>query len=272
MCVALYVTSTGLAQSNPDLVGRFTTAMKKSLAYADSHPDEVRAVLGTYTQIAENPTVHNPQCLPRNLDRATARPRCRAEPGPPRRGLCGRAADRGGRGRRDRLPSQAAVVCGAGARIPARRPAAGPRAHLHPRGRHRRHDEGARHRLRLRLARPAQHGRRRPGRRPGARRRLPRLPDGRAAAPASVRAPRGEPADRHRRPPGPLGRHHPHGDQRTEGGQRGTGLHHPRIPDRIPVPADVERCAAARAHRGWRCRCCSVSSKAASWLGITVNV
>ncbi|WP_239123831.1 ABC transporter substrate-binding protein [Rhizocola hellebori] len=54
MCVALYVTSQALAQSNPDLVARFTTAMKKSLAYAESHPDEVRAILGSYTQIAEN--------------------------------------------------------------------------------------------------------------------------------------------------------------------------------------------------------------------------
>jgi len=53
LCVALYFTSTQLATSNPDLVKRFTEAMKESLAYADSHPDEVRAVLGSYTQITE---------------------------------------------------------------------------------------------------------------------------------------------------------------------------------------------------------------------------
>jgi NitT/TauT family transport system substrate-binding protein len=51
LCVALYFTSQALATSNPDLVKRFGDAMKESLAYADSHPDEVRAVLSTYTQI-----------------------------------------------------------------------------------------------------------------------------------------------------------------------------------------------------------------------------
>ena len=51
LCVALYFTSLALATSNPDLVKRFGEAMKESLAYADAHPDEVRAVLSTYTQI-----------------------------------------------------------------------------------------------------------------------------------------------------------------------------------------------------------------------------
>jgi NitT/TauT family transport system substrate-binding protein len=32
-------------------VKRFQEAMAESLAYADAHPDEVRAVLSTYTQI-----------------------------------------------------------------------------------------------------------------------------------------------------------------------------------------------------------------------------
>jgi NitT/TauT family transport system substrate-binding protein len=54
LCVALYFTSSQLTQSNPDLVKRFTEAMKESLAYADAHPDEVRAILGTYTQITED--------------------------------------------------------------------------------------------------------------------------------------------------------------------------------------------------------------------------
>jgi NitT/TauT family transport system substrate-binding protein len=54
LCVAVYFTSTQLIASNPDLVTRFTEAMKESLAYADSHPDEVRAILGSYTQISED--------------------------------------------------------------------------------------------------------------------------------------------------------------------------------------------------------------------------
>jgi NitT/TauT family transport system substrate-binding protein len=52
LTVAMYFTSNQLIKTNPDLVRRFTEAMKKSLAYADAHPDEVRAVLGSYTKIA----------------------------------------------------------------------------------------------------------------------------------------------------------------------------------------------------------------------------
>jgi NitT/TauT family transport system substrate-binding protein len=52
LTVATYFTSTKLASENPDLVKRFTAAMRKSLEYADAHPDEVRAVLASYTQIA----------------------------------------------------------------------------------------------------------------------------------------------------------------------------------------------------------------------------
>ncbi len=51
LTVASYFTSTQLMGSNPDLVKRFTDAMKESLAYADSHPDEARQIIGTYTQI-----------------------------------------------------------------------------------------------------------------------------------------------------------------------------------------------------------------------------
>jgi ABC-type nitrate/sulfonate/bicarbonate transport system substrate-binding protein len=40
-----------LIASRPDLVRRFTAAMTESLAYADAHPDEVRAVLASYTKI-----------------------------------------------------------------------------------------------------------------------------------------------------------------------------------------------------------------------------
>jgi NitT/TauT family transport system substrate-binding protein len=54
LCVALYFTSQALATSNPDLVKRFSDAMNKSLEYADAHPDEVRAILSSYTQITED--------------------------------------------------------------------------------------------------------------------------------------------------------------------------------------------------------------------------
>ena len=56
LCVALYFTSTDLIASNPDLVKRFTDAMKESLAYAQSQPDEARAILTTYTSINADAT------------------------------------------------------------------------------------------------------------------------------------------------------------------------------------------------------------------------
>lgn len=51
LSVAMYFTSRELIARNPDLVRRFTEAMNESLAYADAHPDEVRAILPTYTKI-----------------------------------------------------------------------------------------------------------------------------------------------------------------------------------------------------------------------------
>ena len=51
LCVALYFTSTDLLGKNPDLVKRFTDAMKESLAYAQSHPDDARNIITTYTTI-----------------------------------------------------------------------------------------------------------------------------------------------------------------------------------------------------------------------------
>ena len=51
LAVALYFTSTDLIKNNSGLVKRFQDAMAESLAYADAHPDEVRGVLSTYTQI-----------------------------------------------------------------------------------------------------------------------------------------------------------------------------------------------------------------------------
>jgi len=52
LTVAAYFTSQQLLAENPDLATRFTEAMAESLSYADSHPDEVRAIIGTYTEIA----------------------------------------------------------------------------------------------------------------------------------------------------------------------------------------------------------------------------
>jgi len=52
LCVSLYYTSKQLARNNPGLVRRFSDAMNESLAYADVHPDEVRAILPTYTKIS----------------------------------------------------------------------------------------------------------------------------------------------------------------------------------------------------------------------------
>ncbi|WP_213454127.1 ABC transporter substrate-binding protein [Rhizomonospora bruguierae] len=63
LTVAVYFTSTKLLADDPDLVKRFTEAMNESLAYADAHPDEVRAVLGEYTEI--DPAVRAKLTLPK---------------------------------------------------------------------------------------------------------------------------------------------------------------------------------------------------------------
>ncbi|MDI6100309.1 ABC transporter substrate-binding protein [Actinoplanes sp. NEAU-A12] len=63
LTVAMYFTSKNLVASDPDLVRRFTVALKKSLAYADAHPDEVRTVLSTYTKI--EPEVREGLVLPK---------------------------------------------------------------------------------------------------------------------------------------------------------------------------------------------------------------
>jgi NitT/TauT family transport system substrate-binding protein len=51
LVVALYFTSNDLSQKNPDLVRRFTEAIKESLAYAATHDKEARDILATYTQL-----------------------------------------------------------------------------------------------------------------------------------------------------------------------------------------------------------------------------
>ncbi|GAB3448053.1 ABC transporter substrate-binding protein [Actinophytocola sediminis] len=63
LTVAAYFTSQQLLAENPDLAKRFTEAMRESLSYADAHPDEARAVIGTYTEIA--PEVIDQVTLPK---------------------------------------------------------------------------------------------------------------------------------------------------------------------------------------------------------------
>jgi NitT/TauT family transport system substrate-binding protein len=63
LTVAMYFTSQALLAKDPDLVQRFTEAMKESLAYADTHPDEVRDALATYTKIP--PETRSTLILPR---------------------------------------------------------------------------------------------------------------------------------------------------------------------------------------------------------------
>jgi NitT/TauT family transport system substrate-binding protein len=52
LTVAAYFAAQQLIGENPDLVKRFTDAMQESLSYADSHPDEARKIIGSYTEIA----------------------------------------------------------------------------------------------------------------------------------------------------------------------------------------------------------------------------
>jgi NitT/TauT family transport system substrate-binding protein len=51
LTIATYFTSQDVMQNDPDLVKRFRAAIDQSLAYAQSHPADVRKVLTTYTKI-----------------------------------------------------------------------------------------------------------------------------------------------------------------------------------------------------------------------------
>jgi NitT/TauT family transport system substrate-binding protein len=53
LTVAAYFASKEYIAKNKDVVDRFVTAMKKSLDYAQAHPDEVRGVLTEYTEIPD---------------------------------------------------------------------------------------------------------------------------------------------------------------------------------------------------------------------------
>jgi len=48
--IAGYFASADTVASNPELVTKFQTAMKKSLEYAQANPDAVRAIIATYTE------------------------------------------------------------------------------------------------------------------------------------------------------------------------------------------------------------------------------
>ena len=50
--VAAYFSTDKLISSDPELVEGFTAAMNKSLEYAQEHPDEVRAIVPTFTDIS----------------------------------------------------------------------------------------------------------------------------------------------------------------------------------------------------------------------------
>lgn len=52
LSVAGYFVTEKMLKSDADVVKRFTDAINESLTYADSHPDETRAVLTSYTKIA----------------------------------------------------------------------------------------------------------------------------------------------------------------------------------------------------------------------------
>ena len=49
--IAGYFTTGDTIKNKPDLVTKFTTAMNKSLEYAQAHPDEVKQIVTTYTKM-----------------------------------------------------------------------------------------------------------------------------------------------------------------------------------------------------------------------------
>jgi NitT/TauT family transport system substrate-binding protein len=63
LTVATYFAGTGSLAPEPGLVVRFTEAVNESLRYAAGHPDEIRAVVGTYTPITD--TVRTAMILPK---------------------------------------------------------------------------------------------------------------------------------------------------------------------------------------------------------------
>ncbi|WBB67958.1 ABC transporter substrate-binding protein [Micromonospora sp. WMMD812] len=62
LTIAAYFTTEKTIQQKADLTKRFTAAIEKSLAYAQEHPDEARAVLPSYAKI--DPAVAEKMTLP----------------------------------------------------------------------------------------------------------------------------------------------------------------------------------------------------------------
>jgi NitT/TauT family transport system substrate-binding protein len=56
LIIAGYFVNQELRSKNPDLVDRFVRATKKSMQYAQDHPDEVKQILTTYTKITADQT------------------------------------------------------------------------------------------------------------------------------------------------------------------------------------------------------------------------
>lgn len=63
LTIGMYFTSEQYAGQHADTVEKFSAAMKKSVDYAAQHPDEVRAILSTYTKI--DPAVQEELVLPK---------------------------------------------------------------------------------------------------------------------------------------------------------------------------------------------------------------
>lgn len=53
MLIAGYFTTAAYAAENPDVVGRFLSAVTKSVEYATANPDAARAAVATYTEIPQ---------------------------------------------------------------------------------------------------------------------------------------------------------------------------------------------------------------------------
>lgn len=61
--IAGYFTTAQKIEEDPELVESFQNAMNKSLEYADENPDEVREIVGTYTEISDE--LREKMALPR---------------------------------------------------------------------------------------------------------------------------------------------------------------------------------------------------------------
>lgn len=58
LTIAGYFANKKYIQQNPDVVKRFTKAMRRSLSYAQAHPAEVRQIVPTYTKIPPQAAKH----------------------------------------------------------------------------------------------------------------------------------------------------------------------------------------------------------------------